>query len=209
MSCRSPRNVIVVHRERAPFAAHCERLRSDVGTDPWPPPTPFGRVFTCLYREGRRGIVREPEGIATPPPGKSSERTWSKGREPDIRNVEAEGSSPFTSTKSPVQRAEVGSRLTTRFPACLYVPLRGSEESADERYVSHCRGVRANPPPSRNARLRGRRPIYKDPLLECRRSRSEARWQRRQKLERRQAFAPPTRRDSWRWASGQRGSLRR
>ena len=26
MSCRSPRNVIVVNREQAPFAAHCERL---------------------------------------------------------------------------------------------------------------------------------------------------------------------------------------
>jgi len=52
--------------------------------------------------------VREPEGIATPPPGKSSERPWSKHREPDIRNVEAEGSSPFTSTKGPGQRAKVG-----------------------------------------------------------------------------------------------------
>ena len=43
------------------------------------PPTPFGRVFTCLYREGRRGIVREPEGIETPPPAIFSEMTWSKG----------------------------------------------------------------------------------------------------------------------------------
>ncbi len=45
--------------------------------------------------------MREPEGVETPPPGKSSERPWSKHREPDIRNVEAEGSSPFTSTKRP------------------------------------------------------------------------------------------------------------
>jgi len=36
------------------------------------------RVFTCLYREGRRGIVREPEGIATPLTGRCSESTWSK-----------------------------------------------------------------------------------------------------------------------------------
>ena len=43
--------------------------------------------------------MREPEGIETLPPGKSSERPWSKRREPDIRNVEAEGSSPFTSTR--------------------------------------------------------------------------------------------------------------
>jgi hypothetical protein len=47
--------------------------------------------------------VREPEGVETPPPGKSSERPWSKHREPDIRNVEAEGSSPFTSTKAQVR----------------------------------------------------------------------------------------------------------
>ena len=54
--------------------------------------------------------MREPEGIATPPPGNSSERAWSKRREPDIRNVEAEGSNPFTSTKeSPGHRTEGGS----------------------------------------------------------------------------------------------------
>ena len=41
------------------------------------PPTPFERVFTCLYRAGRRGIVREPEAIGTPLPGISSERAWS------------------------------------------------------------------------------------------------------------------------------------
>jgi len=40
---------------------------------------PVRRVFTCLYRAGRRGIVREPEGIETLLPGKSSERAWSKG----------------------------------------------------------------------------------------------------------------------------------
>ena len=34
--------------------------------------------------------MREPEGIATPPPGRSSESTWSKHREPDIRIVEVE-----------------------------------------------------------------------------------------------------------------------
>ena len=51
----------------------------------------------------------EPEGIESPRPGKSSERPWSKGREPYIRNVEAEGSNPFTSTKGPVQRPKVGS----------------------------------------------------------------------------------------------------
>ena len=59
--------------------------------------------------------MREPEGIETPPPGESSERPWSKHREPDIRNVEAEGSSPFTSTKGPVQKAKVESPKVTSF----------------------------------------------------------------------------------------------
>ena len=45
--------------------------------------------------------MREPEGIERLPPGESSEGPWSKLREPDIRNVEAEGSSPFTSTNRP------------------------------------------------------------------------------------------------------------
>jgi len=60
--------------------------------------------------------MRGPEGIATPLPGRSSERPWSKHREPHIRNVEAEGSSPFTSTKSPVQRAKVDPRRITKAP---------------------------------------------------------------------------------------------
>ena len=80
MTCCSPRNVIAAHMERVPFAAHCERM--PIGRDYRfvdPPQLVFGRVFTCLYREGRRRIVREPEGIETPPPGGSSERTWSKG----------------------------------------------------------------------------------------------------------------------------------
>ena len=67
--------------------------------------------------------MREPEGIETPLPGRSSERTWSKRREPDIRNVEAVGSNPITSTKSPVQRAKVGSPQRSVFRrvfTCLY-----------------------------------------------------------------------------------------
>ena len=35
--------------------------------------------------------MREPEGIETPLPGKSSERTWSKHREPYVRNAEVGG----------------------------------------------------------------------------------------------------------------------
>jgi hypothetical protein len=53
--------------------------------------------------------VREPEGIATPPPGMPSQRTWSKPREPDIRNVEAVGSNPITSTKAQVNGPKVDS----------------------------------------------------------------------------------------------------
>ena len=52
--------------------------------------------------------MREPEGIATPLPGRSSERAWSKHREPHFRNVEAVGSNPITSTKIPGQRLESG-----------------------------------------------------------------------------------------------------
>jgi hypothetical protein len=43
--------------------------------------------------------VRGPEGIAALLPGRSSESTWSKHREPHIRNVEAVGSDPITSTR--------------------------------------------------------------------------------------------------------------
>jgi hypothetical protein len=49
--------------------------------------------------------VREPEGIEMPLAGNSSERAWSKGREPHIRNVEAVGSNPITSTRSPRSEA--------------------------------------------------------------------------------------------------------
>jgi hypothetical protein len=69
--------------------------------------------------------VREPEGIETPLPGKSSERPWSKGREPDIRNVEAVGSNPITSTDgSPGQRADGGIPIETRSRKRAGVSLR-------------------------------------------------------------------------------------
>ncbi len=58
--------------------------------------------------------MREPEGIETPPPGQPSERTWSRGREPYIRNVEAEGSSPFTSTKAQVREPKWDPRKDTK-----------------------------------------------------------------------------------------------
>ena len=60
--------------------------------------------------------MREPEGIATLLPGKSSERTWSKHREPDIRNAEAEGSSPFTSTKGQVKGLKWDPAKVTKRP---------------------------------------------------------------------------------------------
>ena len=53
-----------------------------------------------------------------------------------VRNVEAEGSSPFTSTKCPGHRAEVDPPQRSGSLTCLYVSLRGREESADERDVS-------------------------------------------------------------------------
>ena len=89
----------------------------------------------------REGMSR---GIETPPPGKSSERPWSKRREPDIRNVEAEGSSPFTSTKGPGQRPKVGAPRNFVLSDVTLRDLIGEEsarvESADERYVIRCRG---------------------------------------------------------------------
>jgi hypothetical protein len=133
MTFHSPRNVIIVRREPAPFAAHYER--PPIGPGYRSVATPDS-VRACLYVSLPRGIVREPEGIETPPPGTSSERPRSKHREPDIRNVEAEGSSPFTSTKGPGHRAEVDPPKDQDSLTCLYVSLRGSEESADERYLS-------------------------------------------------------------------------
>jgi len=79
MSCCSPRNVIVVNREPESFAQRCESQQYGVSLHSWTGPTsPSERVFTCLYRAGRGGIVREPEGITMPRPAISSERAWSK-----------------------------------------------------------------------------------------------------------------------------------
>jgi hypothetical protein len=70
--------------------------------------------------------MREPEGIPTPAPGRFWKRAWSKGRDLDIRNVEAVGSNPIASTKW----AEGGIPVKTRAPkkdrrvfTCLYVSL--------------------------------------------------------------------------------------
>jgi hypothetical protein len=46
--------------------------------------------------------VRGPEGIATYLPAPSFERSWSERPRRYFRNAEAEGSSPFTSTKGQV-----------------------------------------------------------------------------------------------------------
>jgi hypothetical protein len=53
--------------------------------------------------------VREAEGTIVTGPGRSSGSTWSKRPRNYIRNVEAVGSNPITSTKGPSQKAEVGS----------------------------------------------------------------------------------------------------
>ena len=56
MSCRSPRNVIVVNKERAPFDAHYESLPIGPG---------YRSVVTPQLRSGvslRVFIVREAEG---------------------------------------------------------------------------------------------------------------------------------------------------
>jgi hypothetical protein len=43
--------------------------------------------------------VRGAEGITAGQPGSSSDSTWSKGAKDYIRNVEAVGSNPITSTE--------------------------------------------------------------------------------------------------------------
>ena len=52
--------------------------------------------------------MRGAEGIATVRPGRSSKSTRSEGSKNYIRNVEAVGSNPITSTKSPGQWLEGG-----------------------------------------------------------------------------------------------------
>ena len=69
--------------------------------------------------------MREPEGIETPLPGKSSESTWSKHREPHFRSVEAVGSNPITSTKA-------------LFRGLKWIPHTVMKRR--ERYVSRRRG---------------------------------------------------------------------
>ena len=80
--------------------------------------------------------MREPEGITTPLPGTSSERTWSKHREPDIRNVEAEGSSPFTSTKGPGQRPYSGIPQNFVWSDVTFRDLIGEESAVRKAPVS-------------------------------------------------------------------------
>ena len=80
--------------------------------------------------------MREPEGIETPLPAKSSERPWLKHREPDIRNVEAEGSSPFTSTSQrPRSEGRSGIPQKIRFSDVTLRDLIGVE-SADDPHLA-------------------------------------------------------------------------
>jgi hypothetical protein len=83
--------------------------------------------------------MREPEGIESPRPGRPKKTPWSKGRDLDVRNVEAVGSNPITSTESPGQGLEVavpqGFRSVRR-------DLVG-EEGAGERYGKGRRAYRS------------------------------------------------------------------
>jgi hypothetical protein len=60
--------------------------------------------------------VRGAEGITEPPPGPASRSAWSKSRDLHIRNVEAVGSNPITSTNRPGQRPKVGSPELQKVP---------------------------------------------------------------------------------------------
>jgi hypothetical protein len=53
--------------------------------------------------------MREPERDLSLLPASSFERPWSERRDPYVRNVEAVGSNPITSTEIPVHRVESGS----------------------------------------------------------------------------------------------------
>jgi hypothetical protein len=64
--------------------------------------------------------VREPEGIESPRPGRSAKTPWSKGHDLDIRNVEAVGSNPITSTEAQVNGLK-------------WIPV--ASKSTHERYV--------------------------------------------------------------------------
>jgi hypothetical protein len=73
MACRLPRNVIFVNREPKPVAQRCESQQygreshfvSGSGE------RLSERVFTCLYRAGMGGELRDPEGAKTALPGRS------------------------------------------------------------------------------------------------------------------------------------------
>jgi hypothetical protein len=53
--------------------------------------------------------VRDPEGISETPPGNPPKNTKSVSDDAHLRNVEAEGSNPFTSTgKDQVRGPKVG-----------------------------------------------------------------------------------------------------
>ena len=68
--------------------------------------------------------MRGVEGIAAVRPGRSSDSTWSEGSKNYIRNVEAVGSNPITSTKSPGHRTEGGSPRKDTLPSFWSVSLR-------------------------------------------------------------------------------------
>ena len=73
------------------------------------------RVFTSgLYRDGAGGLVREAEGPATLRPGSVLEVARSRGSKNYIRNVEAVGSNPITSTKRPRSEGQGGSPPRSR-----------------------------------------------------------------------------------------------
>ena len=88
--------------------------------------------------------MREAEGAETPSPGKSLERAWSKHREPDIRNVEAEVRVPSPPPgKAQVTGLAVESRKDTPSKAGRRVftgsePLRLSHFVTDRGAAALC-----------------------------------------------------------------------
>jgi hypothetical protein len=74
------------------------------------PPAASERVLTCLYREGTGWSVREPEGIETPPPGKSSEKGLVKTLRARHSQCRGRGFESLHLHQKPRSEAKVGSQ---------------------------------------------------------------------------------------------------
>src|ERR1039458_14610 len=110
-------------------------------------------------------------------PATSSEKSWSEARNRYVRNVEAVGSNPITSTKSPGQG--VGGGIPPEFHVVRRERDVIGEESAFERYVVIRRTHGSRPEGAGQVRVRRRRRSRLHELLPSRPRRARGGlWQR-------------------------------